>query len=111
MAEEEFELPPTWQDDVKARLKELGISQSTMARALDHSQKHITMVLNGMAAPSLGFLNQILYYVGLDLTTRPSIDAEGRSTDGHWFYRERCQHCGVNMYDSALYDADKECSK
>lgn len=100
MAEEEFKLPARWYDDVKVRLKELGISQSTTARALGVSQKHISMVLNGGSLPSLSFLNNLLYYVGLKLSTKPLENVEARAEGGHWFAADRCQRCGVNYYDN-----------
>jgi hypothetical protein len=101
-------------ESVVRRLSELKISREQVAQSLEFTFPNMTVdrlneILNEEERPTSQEMNFILGFVGLELVAIPiSADMESiRSVNGHWYWGERCQYCGTNIYD---HGSDEACA-
>jgi len=96
---EDFYIPERDVEAVLRRLGELGLTQTALAKFCGVSLHHINRVLLERTYASPKLMNQMLYYVGMQSVPVKSLFAD-QGRQGHWFIQERCQYCGLNMYDT-----------
>jgi len=87
------------------RLDELQLSRQQMAKGLYFRGLDITRIntiLDEEDYPTIEELYVLLDYVAMELVAIPD-NIRNRGQDGHWYHGERCQYCGVNIYDAYLY--------
>jgi hypothetical protein len=94
-------------DTINRRLVELGISRQQMIDTLGSSRSNlredvINAILDEQIYPTYEQLATLLDYVGMQLVAVAD-NIRNRGTQNHWFHGERCQYCGVNVYDADMY--------
>jgi transcriptional regulator with XRE-family HTH domain len=98
-------------ESVRRRLKELALPQKKMAEVIGISERHLSMALSETTEISRQTLYAMLDYVGMQEVAVESDNIALHDRDGHWYYGERCQYCGVNVYDNDMYNDSGICEE
>jgi len=61
---------------IQVRMKEIGMTQTELAKRMGWTPKHVNRILNGFAEPSMASLDFMAFILGIDLEVTAKVPGE-----------------------------------